>query len=72
MLITKISPLSNKENTLEIGIHPAIYKHWNSKDPQDRILIQDMFPDISSSEREFLLTGITPTEWDEHFGSEEE
>jgi hypothetical protein len=29
-------------------------------------LIQDCFPDLSAPQREFLITGITPEEWDEH------
>lgn len=29
--------------------------------------IQDAFKDLSSSEREFLMTGITPEEWKELF-----
>lgn len=31
-------------------------------------LIQDVFPELSADEREFLMTGITPEEWDETFG----
>jgi len=29
-------------------------------------LIQDVMPHLSADEREFLITGITPAEWDEH------
>lgn len=32
--------------------------------------IQDVFPKLSSDDREFLMTGITPDEWDELFGEE--
>ena len=34
-------------------------------------LIQDAFPHINVEEREFLLTGMTPEEWDELMGPEE-
>jgi hypothetical protein len=30
-------------------------------------MIQDAFPFLSSGEREFLMTGITPKEWDKIF-----
>ncbi len=35
-------------------------------------LIQNAFPHLSASEREFIKTGITDEEWDELFGSDEE
>jgi len=33
--------------------------------------IQDIFPHLPAGEREFLMTGITPAEWDEIFGKED-
>ena len=35
-------------------------------------LIQNVFPDLSTDDREFLMTGITPEEWDAAFGDEED
>jgi len=35
-------------------------------------LIQDAFPFLSADEREFLLTGMTPEEWELEFGDEED
>lgn len=34
-------------------------------------LIQEMLPDLNDDEREILLTGIGPEEWDETFGEDE-
>lgn len=34
-------------------------------------LIQDAFPFLSADEREFLISGILPDEWERLFGSEE-
>lgn len=34
--------------------------------------IQDVFPDLSADQREFLKTGITPEEWEAEFGSFDE
>jgi len=33
-------------------------------------LIQNVFPDLSADQREFLKTGITPEEWNQNFGEE--
>lgn len=35
------------------------------------VLIQDAFPFLTPDEREFMMTGITPEEWDRLFGEEE-
>jgi hypothetical protein len=35
-------------------------------------LIQDFFPELTSDEREFLMTGVTPDEWNQMFPVEEE
>ena len=35
-------------------------------------LIQDIVPNLSKEEREFLITGITPKEWNELFNPIEE
>jgi hypothetical protein len=34
-------------------------------------LVQDEFPNMSAEDREFLMTGITPTEWNEMFPKED-
>jgi hypothetical protein len=41
---------------------------------QSGTLIQDAFPGLSDSDREFIITGVTGEEWIEMFGgiSEEE
>ena len=33
-------------------------------------LVQDVFPHLSADDREFLMTGITPEEWNKHMGDE--
>jgi len=38
--------------------------HWLHGDK----LAQDAFPFLSHTEREFLISGITPDEWNELFG----
>ena len=40
------------------------YAKW-----KEGALIQDAFPECSPEQREFLMTGITPSEWEEAFGA---
>ena len=35
-------------------------------------LLQDAFPNLSADDREFIISGITPEEWDAAFGGDEE
>jgi hypothetical protein len=35
-------------------------------------LVQDVFPDFTADQREFLITGATPEEWDAAFNDTEE
>ena len=67
--VTKKSIISGKTNTMELYISQEQLDRWESVDKQ---LIQVAFPNLSSSEREFLMTGITPTEWNDTFGDGDE
>ena len=65
MLITKLSPISMKDHTREIDVCQSQLDAWKSG-----VLIQNAMPNLSADDREFLMTGITPEEWDEHFSDE--
>jgi hypothetical protein len=65
MQITKTSPFSGKEHTMEIDYEQKDYDSW-----QQGTLIQNAMPYLTADERKFLITGITPTEWDETFGED--
>jgi len=65
MLIAKTSMISGKTNTMVLSITNAQLERWVGGE-----LIQDVFPDLSVDQREFLMTGITPEEWDLTFGEE--
>ncbi len=63
MLVTKQSRISGKISSMDLDI---------TSDQLDRInlkieLIQNIVPHLSSEQREFLITGITPDEWNELF-----
>jgi hypothetical protein len=67
--VTKKSIISGKTNTMELDISQEQLDRWESVDKQ---LVQVAFPNLSSSEREFLMTGITPTEWNDTFGDDDD
>jgi hypothetical protein len=65
MLITKMSQLSGVNHTLDININQdQLDALATNKKPH----IQDVLPDLSADEREFLMTGITAAEWNALFG----
>ena len=64
MLITRISLLTGTEHTREV----PITGHQAEDLSQGRGLIQEICPNVSAEDREFLMTGITPQEWENVFG----
>ena len=65
MLITKTSILSGKTRTKEINVNQSQIDKWVAG-----MLIQDAMPEVSVDDREFIMTGSTPEEWDSHFNEE--
>ena len=66
MLIERTSMISGKTNSMELPITNAQLDRWTGGE-----LIQNVFPDLEIDQREFLMTGITPEEWNRTFGEEE-
>ena len=61
MKITKTSPLSGIEHTMDIPCtKQQLCRYYTGRN-----LVQDVFPELNSYQREFLITGITPDEWKE-------
>jgi len=60
MLVKKESILSGKSHEMEIDVINKEIALW-----MEGALIQDAMPNLTASEREFLMTGITPNEWGE-------
>jgi hypothetical protein len=68
MLITKTSPLTGKETTLNLNItHFEMLRFEKGEE-----LIQNIFPNLEPFEREFLISGYTQEDWDKMFKCEEE
>ena len=62
MKITKKSPLTGKETTLDLDITQSQLIQW-----QNGALIQNVMPQLTPDEREFLISGIAPGEFDTLF-----
>jgi len=63
MEITKKSKLSGKEHTMDLDITQDQIAQWLNGE-----LIQVAMPNLTNDQREFLISGSTPEEWDEIFG----
>jgi hypothetical protein len=60
------SMLTGKIHEREIDVTPEQLKKW-----QGGMLIQDAMPHLSSDDREYLISGATPEEWEKFFGERE-
>ena len=63
MLVTRLSPFSYTRNTIDLDITAEQLARYE----QGNELIQNVFPDLSLEHREFIMTGITPEEWNSTF-----
>ena len=61
MKITRQSMFSGKVRTLDLDISQFGYDQWMSGK-----LIQEALPNLSTDEREFLISGVTAEEWQEY------
>lgn len=66
MKIKRISGFTGKKHIREIDVTQEQLDNWKSGE-----MIQNVMPGLSSNDREFLMTGITPEEWDDAFGGGE-
>jgi len=69
MKITKTSQLSGQQHTLDIPITSEQYLEM-CKPLSKRGFVQDICPNLDDGLREFLMTGITPDEWNATFKDE--
>ena len=66
--VTRQSIITKKINTMEL---PITQEHLDIYETVGDILIQDAFPNLDAEQREFILTGVTPQEWNDTFGDDE-
>ena len=65
VIITKHSPFTGKIHSMDIPVTQEQINKW-----QNGELIQKAMPNLTPDQREFIMTGITPTEWDSVFPPE--
>ena len=62
MIITRTSTLSGHISSMDIDVTLEQVASWEQGE-----LVQNAMPNLSADDREFIMTGITPTEWNEMF-----
>ena len=67
MKITRRSPITGEVNVMTLAITAGQLAAWRGGE-----LIQDAMPTLSAEEREFLVSGCTPEDWQQLWGSEED
>lgn len=67
MMVTRRSSLTGKNHAMDLPISQEQLAAYAAG-----ALVQVAFPQLNAAEREFILTGITPKEWAEVFGEDEE
>lgn len=69
--LARTSPITGNLNEIEIPMSIEAYalgmQAWKRG-----ALIQDAFPTLAADIREFIMSGISPKEWDELFTNEED
>lgn len=70
MMVTMKSSITGNYATINLPITQAQWEEW--KNPTHRRLVQDIFPQLSNEQREFLMTGITPIEWETYIAKDDE
>lgn len=67
MIITRRSPLTGKDNQLDIPVTKEQLELWSTG-----VHIQDAMPNLTPGQREFLMTGYTEEDWDKMFRETDE
>jgi hypothetical protein len=71
MIITRTNHIDGQENSMEIpSLNEAQFVRGEIA-RSEGALIQNVYPQLSADEREFLITGITPELWEKIFGAGE-
>jgi hypothetical protein len=66
MRVSRKSPFSGETNVMDIAVTRADIINWKAG-----ALIQDVMPNLTADEREFIMTGITPDEWEANIKPED-
>lgn len=66
MLVNRVSILTGQPHQMELPVTSAQLEAWSNGGK-----VQDIFPGLTVDEREFIISGITPEEWEAEFGKED-
>ena len=66
MIIKRKSVVSGITRSLNIPVNPDDYAAWQAGHGS----VQDIMPYLNDDDREFILSGITPGEWDSAFSEQ--
>tara|TARA_B100000700_G_C14734213_1_gene709850 strand:- start:55 stop:258 length:204 start_codon:yes stop_codon:yes gene_type:complete len=67
MKIERTNPMTGKSHEMDLPITQEQLDAW-----QNGSLIQAVMPDLTPDQREFLMTGLLPDDWDQIFPEEQE
>lgn len=65
VIASKVCTVSGKEYAVTVPLEA--YVSW-----RNGAVVQRAFPNLTADQREFLISGNTPAEWEQLFGAEEE
>ena len=68
VVVHKKSMVSGRLNSMLLPTTQGKIEYWIESGK----LIQDVMPDLNDNQREFLMSGITPREWNDMFGEEDD
>ena len=67
--LTRTSPMTGEKNTLSLPLSASQYFFWVFNNREHHI--QNLFPHLTADQREFMISGMYPGEWEELFKEEQ-
>ena len=68
VIISKVSSISGVRHEFDLPVTQAQLDQFAA----GKHTVQDVFPTLTADQREFLISGCTPTEWDALFAGWDE
>lgn len=68
MIVTKVSPRTGESNSMDLPVTQEQLDLY----AKGHALVQQVFPDLTPDQREFIMTGYTPEDWAAMFPPEEQ
>jgi hypothetical protein len=74
MKITRVSLATGKTHTMDLPTvtEERLAQCWSQNPQRKGKHIQEVFPELSADEREFLISGTTPDEWADLYGEDDD